>query len=142
MTAVAKPKHVYRVFLSHSVGDRVYADKLRRLLSKRPDVSVFSVETLSAGENWQSKLKDEISNCDIFAVIFSPNSVDSQWLLQELGAAWSLHKPIIPVVTQPNLLRKIPLTLQQTRVVNFNELEKPEDFDRWFESLEAAAAPK
>ena len=93
-----KGKSASRIFLSYVRADRTYALKLRSLLSQRPNLSIFTTETLSAGEDWESKLKDELSQSDIFIVLLSSNSVDSKWVLHELGAAWALNKPIIPVI--------------------------------------------
>ena len=73
-----------RIFLSYATADKEYAHRLRSLLSKRPNLRVFTTETLSAGEDWESKLKDELSQSDVFIVVLSSNSVDSKWVLHEL----------------------------------------------------------
>ena len=132
MTTIQKErvKQVLRVFLSYVVADKAQAHKLRDLLSKRPNLRIFSTETLSAGEDWESKLRDELSQCDIFLVLLSPSSVDSPWMLQELGAAWAFNKPIIPIVTHPGLFSKIPLELSGIQSVEIKELEKPEVLDQ------------
>ncbi len=119
-------KEALRVFLSYAAPDRAYASKLRRLLSQRPNVRVFTMETLSAGEDWESKLKEELSQCEVFIVLLSPSSVGSNWILHELGAAWALSKPIVPIVTHPDVLSKIPLSLRGIRYVEIQDLEKPE----------------
>ena len=41
--------------------------------------------------------------CDIFLVLLSPDSVNSEWILPEIGAAWALNKLIVPIVTQTGL---------------------------------------
>jgi hypothetical protein len=138
MTQKEKRKRVLRIFLSYAVADRVYAHKLRGLLSQRPNLHIFTTETLSAGEDWESKLKDEISQCDIFVVVLSPNSVNSKWVLHELGAAWAINKPIIPVVTHPEVFSRIPVTLSKVQLVETNELEKPEVINQILEHYEEA----
>ncbi len=142
MSAVQKEKdrRTLRIFLSYTTADRAQAHKLRGLLSQRPGLRVFTADTLSAGEDWQSKLRDELSQCDIFMVLLSPDSVDSDLTLQELGAVWALNKPVIPIVTHRDVFSKIPLTLREVVSVELEELEKPEDIDRILERYEEMAA--
>lgn len=140
MTQKEKRKQALRIFLSYATADRVYAHKLQSLLSQRPNVRIFTTETLSAGEDWQSRLKDELSQCDVFLVLLSPNSVDSKWVLHELGAAWAIDKPIVPIVTHPEVFSKIPVMLSQTQFVEIKDLEKPEVINQILERYEEAAS--
>jgi hypothetical protein len=66
-------------------------------------------------------------------VLLSSNSVDSNWVLQELGAAWALDKPIIPVVTNPDVFSKIHLTLSGIQFIETKDLEKPETMNQIIE---------
>ena len=129
-----KGKQALRIFLSYAAADREYARKLRSLLSQRSNLYVFTLEGLSAGEAWESKLKDELSQCDIFIVLLSSNSVNSKWVLSELGAAWALNKLIIPVVTHAEVLSKIPMDLRKIYSVEIKYLEDhPEVIDQILE---------
>jgi len=129
-----KGKRALHVFLSYAAADREYARKLFNLLSQRSNLHIFTLEGLSAGEAWESKLKDELSQCDIFIVLLSSNSVNSKWVLSELGAAWALNKLIIPVVTNTEVLSKIPMDLRKTYSVESTYLEDhPEVIDQILE---------
>jgi hypothetical protein len=94
-----------RVFLSYAPADRVHGHKLRDLLSQ-----------------WSNLL----NQCDVFIVLLSPHALTSLWVLQELGAAWGLAKPIVPVVTDPERLVKIPMELRDALIVDIKDLENPE----------------
>ena len=136
-TQKEKGKQALRVFLSYAAADKGYARKLRSLISKRPNLRVFTTETLSAGEDWESKLRDELSQSDIFVVLLSSNSVDSKWVLHELGAAWALDKPIIPVVTNSEVFSEIPMDLRKVQPVEVEYLEShPEVIKQIFERYE------
>lgn len=139
MTQKEERKQVLRIFLSYDAADRAYGHKLRSLLSQRPHVRIFTTDMLSAGEDWQSKLKDELSKCDIFLVLLSPNSVSSKWVLHELGAAWAMEKPIISIVTHPEIFSKIPVPLSQIQFVEIEDLEKPEIINQILEHYEEVA---
>ncbi len=124
-----------RIFLSYTRADKEYADKLHRILSRRFNFRVFTTEALSAGENWKSKLKTEISSCDIFVVLLSSNSVHSGWVLSELGAAWAINKVIIPVIinSESEVISKIPIDLRELQAVEFKAFEAhPESMDQIF----------
>jgi len=131
MTENLKTNRPIRIFLSYASADRSYASRVQTILSKRPNVRIFTTETLSAGEDWQLKLKNELSNSDIFIVILSPNSVASKWVLHELGAAWGTDKIIIPIVTNPDIVNKLPVSLKA--YLNINDLEQPETVDKIFD---------
>jgi len=133
-TRKADIKEDVRIFLSYAATDSNYANRLRSLMSQRLDWHVFTTEVLSAGEDWASRIKDEIARCDIFVVLLSSDSVNSKWVLSELGAAWALNKLIFPVVTQPDVLPKIPLDLSDVRAVEMEYLENhPEVLDEAFD---------
>ena len=126
----AVTKQRVRIFLSYSLTDKEYVSRLCNLLSRRRNSYVFSPEFLSAGEDFASRIKDEIARCDIFVVLLSSNSVNSKWILSELGAAWALDKLIIPVVTEGDIVNRIPLDLKDLRSVELEFLEShPEILD-------------
>lgn len=129
-----------RVFLSYAASDRAYARQLEFLLSGRANLRVFTTDALSAGEDWGPKLREEIAHSDIFVVLLSPASAGSSWVLHELGAAWALNKPIIPVLTQPEALTRIPGELHGRQLVSFGSLDSPEAVTQLLEPYEKAAA--
>ena len=124
ITQKEKSKQALRIFLSYSLVDKEYAQKLRNSLYGHEDLSIFSLEMLSAGEDWQSRLKNEISQCDIFIILLSPKSIESSWVLRELGAAWALDKIIVPILTQPELLSRIPIQIEGVQSIDINYLEE------------------
>jgi TIR domain-containing protein len=133
---------VRNVFLSHATPDRQSARKLTDLLSRVPGVRVFATEMLVAGGDWRSELRGELSNCDLFVFFLSSESVDSPWILAEIGAAWAMEKPIVAVVTDSGLLSKIPIDLRDTPTVSYADLEKPDAVNRILEAhVRTAEAP-
>ncbi len=127
-------KQELRVFLSYAATDAVCAHKLRRLLSQRPNLRIFTTEMLSAGEDWETKLREELSRCDVFVVLLSLKSVASEWILHELGAAWALNKPIIPIAINSEVFSKIPITLHGVQFVEIEDIEKPEVINQILDS--------
>jgi hypothetical protein len=122
--------HIIRIFISYDVTDAAEALKFRKLLSKSPTIRVFMRDLLSAGENWEARLKKEISECDVFLFFLTQNSLGSSWVLQELGAAWAIEKPIIPIVTNPAFVSKMPVALKHRRFIDIKDIEKPGIIDQ------------
>jgi nucleoside 2-deoxyribosyltransferase len=129
-----------RVFISHSNVDAVFARHVRNLLVQRLNAQVFTTEDLSAGEKWQSKLRNELSSTDVVVALLTPQSADDSWVLHEIGAAWALEKPIIPVITRRDVLNKMPASLERSHVIELADVDTPENADKFVESFEESLA--
>src|SRR2546427_453380 len=113
-----KKNRARRVFLSYTQSDAGQAEQLRRLLDARGDSTVFTVDSLSASAGWQGQVREALRECDVFVLLVSPAALASPWVLYELGAAWSLGKPVIPVLTDRSVAPKLPVSLERTQFVN------------------------
>lgn len=85
----------YNIFISHSTKDHLTASDIAKWLKQIPTVTTFlSEETILPG-----KLSDNILNnikiCDVFLVLYSANSHNSQYVQNEIGTALGLNKTII-----------------------------------------------
>jgi hypothetical protein len=125
------------VFLSHSQRDSKEAERLRRLLGARRDVRLVSSDDLSAGEGWRVKLRDALVSSDLFVLLASSNSLTSDWVLQELGSAWALEKPILIVSTGSAADTRLPVSLPEHQFARLKDLKHPEDLDPWLLPLKA-----
>jgi nucleoside 2-deoxyribosyltransferase len=105
----------------------VLARKMRNLLSQKANAQVFMAEDLNAAERWETKLRHELASADVVLALLTPGSVDSRWVLHEVGAAWALGKPIIPVVTRRDVLNRMPVPLEGTRVIELTDIESAEN---------------
>jgi hypothetical protein len=137
-----KPLTPIRAFISYAAADRAYAERLFQLLSQHPQVKTFSADVLSAGEAWADRLQSELSNADLFFVVLSPRSLESEWVLTELGAAWANGIRIIPVVTHPDLLDRMPVSLRDAVALNVQDLDDPETVARVVQQFEKTVASR
>jgi len=135
-----KGKHPFRVFVSYAMEDTFYAMELINSLNQSPKLRVVTSDKISAGENWSSKFKRKLSESDFFIILLSPTSVNSKWLLFELGAAWGLKKNIVTVTTSPDVINKLPVSLSDYRVIDLDQLRNPIGLNQLIESYEATAA--
>ena len=54
---------------------------------------------ISPGQNnWKKSITDAVLSCNLFIVIVSESSKQSDWVRRELTLACQLKKPIIPIL--------------------------------------------
>jgi hypothetical protein len=129
-----------RVFVIHSDADMVFARKVRSLLVYRANAHVFTTEDLSAGEKWQSKLRNELTSADVVVALLTPNSLASSWVLQEIGAAWALKKPIMPVISRRDVLNNMPISLDRALTIELTDVDTPENAQKFVDAFEESLA--
>ena len=130
MNQKLKAGKIQRIFLSYGGGASRHAQKIKKLLLQHSQVEIFTAEDLSAGEKWESRIKNELQKCDMFLVILSPESIISSWVLYEVGAAWAMGKPIVAVATDPTVAFLKPLELSQYSLIDIDELRDPGKLDQ------------
>ncbi len=94
-----------RIFISHSHSDEIIAKKLvdylfAALTVEDADIRCTSVagHKLPPGTNIESQLKKDINGDIALIGLLTQNSLRSQWVLFELGAAWGSGKLVIPIL--------------------------------------------
>jgi hypothetical protein len=106
------------IFISYSRRDGAYANQLRAALDQLNIHGFLDQLDIAAGASWDRKIRDSILEADAVLVIVSENSIQSNYVLAELGMAWSYEKLIIPVIPKgakvkmadiPPILRDIQL---------------------------------
>jgi hypothetical protein len=96
------------VFISHSAKDEALAGKLVNLLTAaisppltKGDILCTSVPgcRLEGGARTHDRLRDEIRGAPVFIGLITSTSVESSYVLFELGARWAVgREPNIPVL--------------------------------------------
>lgn len=93
----------FKVFISYSTNDLPVVNHVRSLL-EGSSIEVFVAEySVDPGEPLPSKIKEAIHSCNLFLLMWSNNSKDSEWVSQEIGIAASCNKNIIPVLLETGL---------------------------------------
>lgn len=134
-TALEQLDRSSKVFLSYARDDRAYAERLRRILTLATTARIFTDDMLSAGGRWQEQLLQELREADIFVVIGTPRSSGSDSVLQELGAAWAMEKPILVVTAEEGTTWRPPVESRMIEQVSLPQLEQPGVLERLFARL-------
>jgi len=105
----------YKVFVSYSTKDIPNVDALRAFL-QFPDVECFVSEyAVAPGTPLAPTIKTAILGCDLFVLLWSTNTMASEWVSQEIGIAHGCNKPILPFVLQQGL--SLPGFIKELRYV-------------------------
>jgi hypothetical protein len=90
-------------FISHSHKDQALADRLINFfvegvgVEKKEVRCTSSVLTgLNAGSHINDSLRKDLKKCRYFVPLVTANSIKSQFVMFEIGAAWVMEKEIIP----------------------------------------------
>lgn len=94
-----------KVFISHSSSDAKAAEALVELIRaalgiSAKDIRCTSVDgyKLSAGVDSNEQLRQEVFECDSFIALLSPASIQSIYVMFELGARWGTKKSLKPIM--------------------------------------------
>ena len=112
------------IFISHSSQDKEFVKEFLTLLRMSLRLSASSIicttldETqLDAGSDVNDTLRQKLTNSEVFIVILSPASIQSSYVLFELGARWGSGKKMIPLMMKGLNLGDISSPLLDRHVV-------------------------
>ena len=121
----ARIKPGLKVFISHAREDQPFVERIVRGLTFGGRARVQTDRTIPAGEDWRSELRRALETSDVFIVIGSAASARSDIVLQELGGAWALDKPIVVVTPEGEVDWAPPIEQSAYKRVALTELEQP-----------------
>jgi hypothetical protein len=94
-----------RIFISHSSTDRELAALLVDLLRSSLDLPAEAIRCtsveghrLAGGAATDSALRKDIRDCEVFIGLISATSVESAYVLFELGARWGAERHLLPLL--------------------------------------------
>lgn len=124
-------------FISYSVKDTEFAEKVNQFLSRNGVSTWFAPKDLAIGTKTRTALDQAISSHDRLIVVLSANSITSQWVEKEVEAALEQERQtgtnILLPVTIDNRVFEVPYgwaaDLRRTRNIgSFNAWQKEQDF--------------
>lgn len=83
----------YRVFISHKKPDEASAIAVRDALAQFSGELEFFIsgDNINAGEDWQARLRTELSESDLLLLLFTEPTRDWDWCLYEVGLFTNLE---------------------------------------------------
>src|SRR5438067_903745 len=110
----------YKIFIDLIHQDQKLGKELSRKL-ERAGAEVLPLET-NDERDFKAKVKSGLLKADEVVLFLTPNSLDSQRLLYDLGAAAILKKPVTTIVhgVEP---KDLPPLISETIYIKYSELD-------------------
>ena len=112
------------VFLSYSSLDQEFANSTVEVLRRHGIPVWYSRTNIVGAQQWHDEIGSALQRCDWFALILSPNSVDSMWVKRELLFALDQNRfenRIIPLLFQPCDFTRLSWTLSSFQLIDFTQ---------------------
>ena len=132
-----------KVFISYSHSDEEAAHQLAEDLERRGLHVTWIDRLVTPGDSWIPRLQDVISGVDAVLVLISPESVESQWVAQEIAFALAeadKGRPfVVPVLLDPDV--EVPFFLRHIQGLDYSKPERAkQQLDALVNSLESGRA--
>lgn len=121
-----KKSKQYTVFISHSSKERWIARQMSSLIEskgKKYGVKTFLDERdIKGGDSFPESIRKNIRECNEIIVLLSRNSINRQWILIEIGAAFQIKKRIIAILNDisPD---KLPDVISLDKAIDLNNFD-------------------
>ncbi|MBY0063559.1 toll/interleukin-1 receptor domain-containing protein [Priestia aryabhattai] len=111
------------IFISHAAADKPLVDGFVRFIRLGMDISnknifciTYNKGEIPSGDSFTEHIKININSAKIVILLITPNFLNSNFCMAELGAAWAMNKKIIPIIVPPlrfDSLERTPLKAKQ-----------------------------
>jgi hypothetical protein len=104
------------------VGARQISKAIEASGSKGWTKTFLDEKDIETGDSISDSIKENIKACDEFLILLTRDSVNRQWVLLELGAAWILEKRISGIVYGISH-EEMPQVLSLYKVIDLNKFD-------------------
>ena len=94
---IKHPERGIKLFISHSTQDMQLIRGLEQLLDNYGIESIIAEDIRTPGTELREKFREKIRESTIFLVLFTENSINSKWVIEETNYAFQIGKPVIPL---------------------------------------------
>jgi TIR domain-containing protein/SH3 domain-containing protein len=112
-----------KVFISHSNRDRWVARKISADLNEIGVETFLDEKDIETGESIDEAIGNQLKDCDECLIVLSPASLNSHWVLIEIGGAKALGKRLVPILLNIGV-NDMPAPISKHLVRDINEIEK------------------
>jgi hypothetical protein len=87
------------IFISYSRQDQTYVGLLVKALESH-GLPVWMDQRIDYGSRWTREIEEHLERCQVFLLVMSPRSKESDWVDRELTWAQQLKKKIFPLLLE------------------------------------------
>lgn len=88
----------FTVFLSYDARDQNEANQIYEAIVAAGGKAFLAEKSLKPGDDFAETIKNALRTSRELWLLVSPNSLKSDWVVSEWGAAWALDKKIVPIL--------------------------------------------
>jgi hypothetical protein len=117
-----------RVFISHSSPDKALANRFVRAMRAAINIPTREIRctslpqyALPVGSRVSSRLRTEIEGADVVVGLITPKSLQSSYVLFELGAAWGKGRRTFPLLAKGVRTNSLPELMKEINYVSITE---------------------
>lgn len=92
-----------KAFWSYAREDEAFVHQLSAILAAKGIESFLYDRDIRLGEHWQDRIRQELERADLCIAVLSPASRRSNQFLMEVGAAWAMNKPLVPILRKDSV---------------------------------------
>jgi hypothetical protein len=107
------------IYISYSQKDSDFANQLTSRLFKYGINTWFDKTEIEAGENWQKKIDDGLSNASVLLFIASKNSINSKWTNYEINKFLEKGGRVITLIIDDDAINTLPEFLKKFQYIDF-----------------------
>jgi len=120
----------YQVFISHATADKWIARTLCEKIEAVGATTFRDDRDINGGDDIPEEIRRQIKRSAEIVVLLTPESVNRQWVLLEVGAAWGRSKTLrIVLITCHVSVAPVPEMLKNKKAIPLN------DFDDYLKEL-------
>lgn len=113
-------EYKHDIFISYSSLDQNEAGILHQAITDAGKLAFLSAKSLNPGEDFADEIRRHLIGSRQLWLLVSPNSLKSEWVLTEWGAAWVLRKRIVPILHRCSP-EQLPLRLRSIHSIDFHK---------------------
>ena len=111
-----------KLFISYSREDAGnFAKHIHRFMRNKGQDVFIDVNSITIGDPWAHSIEKNISDCDIFVVILTPDALSSTYVEQEVLQAQKEKKIIVPCIHEYVEYNEIKWGLQENQGIEFSD---------------------
>ncbi len=115
--------YMYDVFLSYSAKDKSQASQVRDRLKSAGLSCFMASQNIQGGDSWSDEIRKGLLHSREICILVTVNSLSSDWVSAEWGAAWVLQRRVVPLL-QGVASGNLPHRLRNVQTRNFSDLGK------------------
>lgn len=120
----------YQVFVSHATTDKWIATKVCELIERAGAKTFRDDRDIHGGDDIPEEIRRQIKQSKEIPVLLTPESINRQWVILEIGAAWVISEKMrITIVRYHIPIDTVPVMLRNRKSITLNE------FDRYLTEL-------